>query len=721
MKKYLLLSVCFAVLCIAQAQTAKTPLRLSDIVERKYAPQGVDEMRSMADGEHFTVLSKDRKSIVKYAYKTGQAVETLFDADNTREHKIESIEGYMINDAGTRILVWNEKEYIYRRSWKADIYDYDVRRNLLKPLSDTPGKVMCPVFSTDGRMCSFVRDNNLWIKKFDFDTEIQITSDGAFGSVLNGMTDWVYEEEFTVTNLVSWSEDSNFLAYVKSDEKEVPSFSFQVFDQSLYPPVYTYKYPKAGENNSKVACYVYNVETKDTKKMDVPLDEDGYIPMIRFTPNKDQLAVMTLNRHQNNFRMYFANARSTVAKLTLQDENPYYIDCHWTQKIFFSNSNFVYVSEKDGFAHIYLYAINGVLEKQLTSGQWDVTELYGFNPVSKTVYFQSAEESPMKRGIYKVDAKGNKTKLSKGSGFNLADFSATGQYFVNTFSNINTPNRLAIYDEKGKELSLLNDNAPLRNTLADLDLPTKEFFSFANDTGEQLNGWILKPTNFNASRQYPLVMVQYSGPNSQEVRDRYEIDWYHFLCNQGFIVAAVDGRGTGARGQEFRKCTYLKLGIMESDDQLAAARYLGNQSYIDKNRIALWGWSFGGFTTLMAMSRGNGEFKAGVAIAPVTDWRYYDSVYAERFMRTPKENFNNYDLCAPIKIANQLQGELLLIHGTADDNVHYQNTLYYSEALEMAGKQFDMHIYSNRNHSLLGVPTRTHLYTKIIKFLSEKL
>ncbi|GHS99325.1 peptidase S9 [Bacteroidia bacterium] len=700
------------------SQTGNQPLLLHDIVAKKYASAGVSEMQPMPDGEHYTVLSADGKTILKYAYKTGQVTDTLFQVDTARETHLQSIEGYSIDSRGYRILVWNEKEYIYRRSWQANVYDYDVRRNFLKPLSDTKGKIRIPTFSPDGRMVAFARDNNLWLKKFDYDTESQLTKDGEFGKILNGVTDWVYEEEFRQTNLMAWSADSQFLAFLKSDETEVPTYAFQVFDGSLYPGFYSYKYPKAGQNNSKVACYTYNIETKDTKKMNVPLDNDGYIPVIRGTGNPDQLAVMTLNRHQNNFNMYLVNPRSTLAKLALHDENKYYIDPDWILAIAFSKDNFAYVSEKDGFAHIYLYSMTGVLEKQITSGQWDVTKLYGFNPETKTVYYQSAEESPLRRSVYKVDAKGIKTRLSAQTGTNNADFSANFHYFVNTFSNTATPACISIHDEKGKELSVLNDNAEIKKRLSAARFSSKEFFTFTNDNGDILNGWMIKPSGFNAGKPYPAVMVQYSGPDSQEVLDRYDLDWYYYLAEQGYVVAAVDGRGTGARGEAFRKCTYLKLGLLESDDQVAAARYLGKQAYIDKNRIAIWGWSYGGFTTLMSMSRGNGVFKAGIAIAPVTDWRYYDSVYAERFMRTPNENFTNYDLCAPIKLAGKLQGNLLLVHGTSDDNVHIQNTMYYSEALVEAGINFDMQIYSNKNHSLLGTKTREHLYNRIINFLS---
>lgn len=719
MKKIIVIILFLVPFVFANAQ--KPEIQLKDIVEGKYSPRGVSEMRSLPDGEHYTMLSSDRKAVLRYAYKNGQLIDTLFHTDKARETKLEKIDGYLISNTGYRILVWTDTEYIYRRSWKANVYDYDVRRNYLKPLSDTPGKIMIPTFSPDGRMCAFVRDNNIWLKKFDYDTESEVTKDGEFGKILNGVTDWVYEEEFSSTNLMSWSSDSKMLAFVKSDESEVRTFQFQVFDGSLYPENYSYKYPKPGERNSTVAAYSYNVDTKDIKKLNVPLDANGYIPYIRFTEDPDQLAVMTLNRNQNQFRMYYANPKSTIAKLVLSDDNKYYINPDWIESIYFTPNNFVYVSERDGFAHIYLYTINGVLEKQLTSGNWDVTELYGYDPVSKTVYYQSAEESPLNRSVYKIDAKGTKVKLSTKEGTNSASFSNSFKYFVHRHSNTETPTLITINDEKGKQISVLNDNAELQQILQQVAYPKKEFFTFTNPQGDVLNGWIMKPVKFNASKQYPVLMIQYSGPNSQQVLNRFGIGWEVFLTNHDYIVASVDGRGTGARGEEFRKCTYMNLGIKESDDQIAGANYLGNLPYIDKNRIAIWGWSYGGYNTIMSMSRGNGTFKAGVAIAPVTDWRFYDSVYTERFMRTPQENEQGYNSSSAINLAKNLQGKLLLVHGTEDDNVHYQNTLYYTKALIEAGKQFDMQIYPNKEHSILGSKTRIHLYSKILDFLQKNL
>ncbi|MDR1371635.1 MAG: S9 family peptidase [Dysgonamonadaceae bacterium] len=703
------------------AANSNAQIELKDILSGKFSAQSVGGFRSTPDGEHFTRLSSDKKAILRYSWKTQQIIDTLFNVDKTRETRLDKIDGYDISSTGFRILVWKNVEHIYRHSWKADFYDYDVRRNFLKPLSEQTGKIMIPLFSPDGRMCAFVRDNNIWLKKFDYDTELQVTTDGELTKILNGNTDWVYEEEFGTTRLMSWSADSKFLAFVKTDESQVPLYRFQDFDGSLYPSFYEYKYPKPGETNSTVCAYAYDTDTKKIKKMEVPLDADGYIPEIRFTENPEQLAVMTFNRHQNRFDMYYVNPKSAVARLILHDDNPCYVDSDWARRIIFTKENFLYVSEKSGFAHIYLYNINGIPERQVTNGNYDITDVYGIDALTKTVYYQSAEESPLRRTVYKVDAKGVKTKLSEREGSNSATFSSTFKYYVNQYSNVSTPSYITLHDDKGKQLSVLKDNSELQQKLSTAHLPKKEFFTFTNESGETLNGWLLKPADFDPNRKYPVMMTQYSGPGSQTVLDRFELGWEWCLPTYGYIVASVDGRGTGARGDTFRKCTYQKLGVLESDDQIAGARYLGSLPYIDRDRIAIWGWSFGGYNVLMSLSCGNGIFRAGIAIAPVTDWRFYDSIYTERFMRTPQENENGYNISSPVKLAANLRGRLLLIHGTADDNVHFQNSVYYTKALEDNAIQFDQQIYPAKDHSIAGGKTREHLYTRVIDFLDKNL
>lgn len=705
------------------AQHGTKTVTLKEITDGVFAQRSsTGEMRSLPDGEHYTAMNPERNMIIKYAYRTGNAVDTLFNTKTARECTFNSFDGYMINSTGHRILVWTDVEPIYRRSWKANIFDYDVRRNFVKPLTTSTSKQMIPTFSPDGRMCAYVRDNNIWLAKFDFNTESQVTTDGVPNKILNGITDWVYEEEFSVTNLMSWSEDSEHLAFVRFDESNVPEFQMQTFDGSLYPGYYEYKYPKAGENNSVVSLHSYSVDTKDIKTLTLPTDDTAYIPMIQFTKNPEQLAVMTLNRNQNLFNMYYANPKSGVFRLILREDNDCYIDSELLRSIEFSPEGFTYLSEQDGYTHIYQYSNTGVMKRQVTKGNWDVTAYLGTDPVTKAVYYQSAEENPMNRAIYKIDAKGVKTKLSSQLGTNGASFSDNFAYYTNRHSSAVSPLLITVNETKSnKQLRVLQENKALRDRLAKYAFSEPEFIKLRTASDIELNASMIKPADFNPNKKYPVLMMQYSGPNSQQVLNSFGFDWAQHLAANGIIVVTVDGRGTGARGEDFRKCTYQRMGLLESQDQEEAALALGKLPYIDAKRIAIYGWSFGGYCTLMAMSTGNDTFKAGIAVAPPTDWRFYDTVYTERFMRTPNENFEGYKLTSPIERANKLSGKLLLVHGTADDNVHVQNTMAYSEALVQANKQFDMHIYTNRNHGIYGGNTRYHLFTKLSDFLINNL
>ena len=707
----------------AFAQTGSKPVDLKAIVDGHFRQKtSVGEIRSLPDGEYYTAMNPERDMIVKYAYRTGEPVDTLFNTKTARECTFDDFDGYTISSTGHHLIVWRETEAIYRRSRKMVVYDYDVRRNYVKPISDAAGKQMIPTFSPDGRMCAFVRDNNIWIRKFDYDTEVQVTKDGELNKILNGITDWVYEEEFSVTNLMAWSPDSEYLAYVRFDESEVPEYSMQVYGDGYYPSYYKFKYPKAGEKNSKVSLHAYCVQTRDTKTLKVPVDGDSYIPRITFTKNADQLAVMTLNRQQNIFNMYFVNPKSGVSRLILRDENKCYVDSEWLTSIHFLKDGFTYVSEQDGYAHIYLYSPTGVMQRQVTKGNWDVTRFIGIDEKTKTVYYESAEEYPTQRAVYKIDAKGVKVKLSKAMGTNSASFSADYAYYVNRYSNANTPVRITVNETKtGKELRVLQDNAALRERLKEYRFAPREFMTVHTASDYEFNAWMIKPADFDPSKKYPVMMTQYSGPNSQRVLDSYSFGWEYYLASKGIIVVCVDGRGTGARGEAFRKCTYMRMGELESRDQVEAAQALGELPYIDKNRIAIWGWSFGGYNTLMALTVGNGTFKVGIAVAPPTDWRFYDTVYTERFMRTPQENFEGYNATSPLLRAKELKGKLLLIHGTADDNVHFMQSLEYAEALVQAGIQFDMHVYKDRNHGISGGNTSYHLYTKMSNYLFDNL
>lgn len=571
------------------AQNGSKRVDLKEITDGQFRQvTNIGEMRSMPDGEHYTAMNDARNMIIKYSYRTGNPVDTLFNTEKARECTFDKFDGYTISSTGHHILVWRDTEPIYRRSFKANVYDYDVRRNYVKPISDSKGKQMIPTFSPDGRMVAYVSDNNIWIRKFDYDTEVQVTKDGEMNKILNGITDWVYEEEFAVTNLMAWSPNSEQLAFVRFDESEVPEYSMQMFGEGLYPGYYNYKYPKAGEKNSKVTLHSYDVTTKDTKELKVPVEADSYIPRIVFTNNDDQLAVMTLNRHQNVFNMYYANPKSGVFRLILRDENKAYVDSEWLNSIHFYANSFSYVNEQDGYAHIYLYSPTGVMQRQVTKGNWDVTAFLGYDEATKTVYYESAEESPIRRAIYKIDAKGVKTKLSTQEGTNNATFSDNFAYYVNQYSNANTPVKITVNETKSnKVLRVLQDNARLVDKLAGYSYAEKEFIKVRTASDYELNAWIVKPVDFDESKKYPVLMFQYSGPNSQQVLDKYSFDWEQYLAANGIITVCVDGRGTGARGEAFRKCTYLRMGELESKDQVEAAQALGKLPFVDKSLMAI--------------------------------------------------------------------------------------------------------------------------------------
>lgn len=707
---------------ILHAQTGSKKLELRDIVQGQFAARGAGYgMRSMPDGEHYTMISPKHDAILRYSFSTGKVVDTLFYTKNARECNFDSFDDYQISADGHHILLYTDKTSIYRRSWEAHVYHFDVRRRLVKPLSESSGKIMIPTFSPDGRMVAFVRDNNIFIKKFDFDTEVQVTTDGIRNQVINGTTDWVYEEEFSVTNLMSWSEDGAFLAYVKTDERSVPEYRMPMFAGHLYPQDYVYKYPKAGENNSKVSVHIYNVNDRSQKRIAIKDEEAYYIPRISYIGRDQQLAVMTLNRRQNHFRMIYVHSKTLLPKTIMEEQSQTYIDSEHIQTIQFTPQGWAYVSERSGWAQLYLMSDRGQVVRPLTEGQWDLTEFYGLDHQGN-VYYQAADQSPTRRHIYRRDSKGRTTRLAEASGTNTAIFSSGFQYFIGSHSTLNTPTITALYRTDGnKQLRILQDNASLRAKLTKYQFSPKELTTIRTSSGLDLNAWIVKPANFDPTKKYPVVMVQYSGPNSQQVLDRYGFGWEYYLASQGIVVACVDGRGTGARGEAWRKGTYLRLGLQESEDQAEAARALGQLPWVDSKRIGIWGWSFGGYNTLMSLIHGKEAFKLGIAVAPVTDWRFYDTIYTERFMRTPQENPEGYDASSVLTHAHLLKGKLLLIHGSADDNVHVQNAMDLQARLVEANIPFDMAIYTDKDHSIRGGNTSYHLYSKMVSYLLREL
>lgn len=710
-------------------------ITIEDVAGGTYRPATIRNVSPLAiDGESYASISADGARIEKCSFKTGEITEVLFDKTAARGASISGVEGYVISPDGKNILIETDRTPIYRHSATSNYFIYNVKNKTLTPLSNG-GKQECPKFSPDGTMVAFVRDNNIFLVKLLFNNaESQITKDGERNKVINGKPDWVYEEEFAFNCAFDFSADSETLAWIRFDETDVKTFSFPWYrgaapsmdNYKLYPGSYEYKYPKAGEDNSKVSVLSYDIKSRVTRTMQVPMDADGYIPRIQFTSTKDRLMVLTLNRHQNRLDFYAVNPRSTQAQLVLREEEKTYVDQPAYDDVDFSRDQFVLISDRDGHRHLYLYTSGGQLVSQLTSGDYDVTAYYGASADGKTFFYASNEGSPLEQYIYKIDTSGRKTKLSTEKGFNSAIFSSNCLYYLNIHSDISTPPVYTLCTATGKQLKVIEDNAKLRGKLASLTLSKPEIISITTADGVQLNGWMVKPADFSSSKRYPVLMYQYSGPGSQQVLNSYSngfvggLTWEQRLAEKGYIVVCVDGRGTGGRGSDFLRCTYMRMGDLESHDQVEAALWLGRQPYVDKDRIAIWGWSFGGFNTIMSLCEGRQVFNCGVAVAPVTDWRFYDSAYTERFMRTPQENPDGYD-CSPLHRYENLKGDLLLIHGTADDNVHYQNTAELAEALVQAQKQFDMQVYTNRNHSIYGGKTRLHLIRRIEDYLDRHL
>lgn len=726
----------FTGLSVAQAEVqAQEKLTLEDIAGGKYFPNYVYGVNPMNDGESYTQLSNDGKRIIRRSFKNGKELGVIFDVDAARgNQKLQGIDGYIMSPDERRILLRTQTRMIYRRSYTAVYYIYDVANKTYEPLSDG-GPQQMPIFSPDGNVIAFARDNNLFLVKLLYgNAETQVTKDGKFNEVLNGVPDWVNEEEFSTARSFDFSADSKMLAWVRYDESKVPVYAIQEFkgayptrmEYDEYPGEYRYKYPVAGAKNSDVSVMTFDIKNRVTRTMKLPLDADGYVPRIHFTSDPEKLAVVTLNRHQNRMDIYMANPRSTECKLAVREENPKYVTDAAYGSLQFYNNHFAYISDRDGYRHIYWYNLNGQLERQVTKGNYDVSAFYGYDEASGRFYYASHEESPMRTAVYSIDKNGKKKKLSQHVGTNNATFSKSMKYFLNVYSSAQQPPVTTLCQASdGKVLSTMVDNAELKAKITPL-LGQKEFFSFKTSEGVELNGWMVKPRNFDASKKYPVIMYQYSGPASQEVKDDWSMGFYpgamfeSYMADQGFVFVCVDGRGTGARGADFEKCTYLRLGYLESKDQVEAAIYLGSLPYVDKNRIAIWGWSFGGFNTLMSMSEGRNVFCAGVAVAAPTNWKYYDTVYTERYMRTPKENAAGY-ATNPIQRANALHGDLLLIHGTADDNVHFRNFTEVSEAYVQAGKMFRQQVYTNRNHFIQGGNTRLHLFRTISDFFIEKM
>ncbi len=721
----LLLSCCFS--SFAQKTSDDTLLR--QIVSGHFRPKQIQELRSMRNGEFYTQMSDSGKLVLKYSFKTGRVVDTLFNIRRVINCPIKYIEGYELDSAEVKMLVYLNAKKTYRRAFAADYYVYDIKRRNMKPVSEG-GPQQAATFSPNGRMVVFARNNNLYLNKLDYGTEIAMTKDGEENKIINGMPDWLYEEEFDCTKLFVWSPDSKLVAFVRLDLSKVQSYSYirykgsnpEFANAEEYPEVVTFKYPKAGTSIPQASVQVYDTYYKTIKKMNLGSDLDAYYPKLVWGNKVEELAISKFDRDQTRLELFFANPRSTVSKLILTDKSNSYVDYENLNFFRFlpDGHHFTFVSEKDGYRHAYLYNTNGVLVQQLTKGKFDVTNFYGYDEVKKTSYFQAAETSSTGRDIYTVDAKGIMKRLSNGKGSHSATFSNDFSYFIDQSSSWNSPDEFVLYNHLGQSVRTLESNSALKKEFAALGLPQKESFTCNAADGTPLYGWIVKPANAVSGAILPVLLVQYSGPDSQEATDKWKADWEYYLASNGYAVVCVDGRGTAARGERFRKCTYEQLGNIESQDQIAVAKYLGTLPYVDKSRIGIWGWSYGGFMTLMCMTQSD-VFKAGVSVAPVTDWHFYDAAYTERFMKTPQENEDGYTKNSPLNNAANLQGNLLIVCGLADDNVHPQNTFEFVEKLVQANKQFEMQTYTNRNHSIYGGNTRLHLYKRMTDFLKKNL
>ncbi|MRX37712.1 prolyl oligopeptidase family serine peptidase [Flavobacterium sp. LC2016-23] len=701
-------------------------ITVENIYGGAFRAKGMDELQSLKNTDQYTVLNVDQASrsmqIDLYDFATLKKVSNLIDTKNHKE-LADGIDSYTFDASEKKILIACNSVKIFRHSFTADYFLYDITSKSLTKLFDF--KIQEPTFSPDGTKIAYARENNLYIYDIASKKATAVTTDGKKNAIINGITDWVYEEEFAFVRAFDWSKDSKKLAYIRFDESAVPEFSMSMFHKDLYPTIETFKYPKAGEKNSVVSLHIYDAAANTAKKVDLGNYNDFYIARLQWTNDANVLSAQVLNRHQDNLDLLFVDGTTAAAKVVLNEKDKAYVDV--TDNLtFLKDNSFIWTSEKDGFNHIYVYDKAGKLKNQVTKGNWEVTSYYGFDEKTKTIFYQSTENGSINRDIYRIGLDGkNKVRLTSKVGTSVATFSPNFQYFITTFSSNLVPTTYTLNESKaGKEIQVIENNQALADKLKGYNLPAKEFFVLKTAKGNELNAWILKPKDFDASKKYPVFMYQYSGPGSQQVNNDWNNTddyWFLSLTQQGYIVVCVDGRGTGFKGADFKKVTQLQLGKYEVEDQIDAAKVIGAYPYVDASRIGIFGWSYGGFMASNCIFQGNDVFKMAIAVAPVTNWRFYDSVYTERYMQTPQENAGGYDQNSPINHVDKLKGKFLLIHGSGDDNVHVQNSMQMMEALIQANKQFDSQIYPDKNHGIYGGKTRIQLYNKMTNFIKENL
>ncbi len=715
--------ICIAIaLSISLSSWAQKKAVSIDDLWKNYSfyPEYVRGLKSMKGGDYYTQIDKNKNGskLNKYSYRTGKLINTIADSE-----KLEiPITNYSFSEDEKKVLFACETESIYRYSSRSIYYVYDVNNGSLNKLLDQ--KVMYATFSPDGSQVAYVKDNNLFLMNLENMQEIQITNDGINNEIINGASDWVYEEEFGLVNAFFWSPDGNKIAFYRFDEREVKKFSMDMFQGELYPTQYEFRYPKAGEENSKISIHLFDTKTKKTQEIAV-LEDFEYLPRLGWTKDPNSLYLLRMNRHQNHLDFLLIDATTTESRVLFTETDSYYIDIHDNTTFLNDGKHFIWTSEKSGFNHLYKVRLDDGSMQQITTGNWEVTNYHGMHADSDKIYYTSTEDGPINRSVYSINTDGkDKQKLTKKIGTNSVNFSQGMKYFINTYSTANEPPFFSLHNANGKQIRILEDNKKLSEKMNQYALSKKEFFSFITSEDVSLNGWMIKPADFDSDKQYPVFMFLYGGPGSQQVLNSWgwtNYFWHQHLAQQGYIVACIDNRGTGGLGAEFKKMTYQQLGKYETIDQIEANQYLGSLPFVDANRIGIQGWSYGGYMSSLAITKGAEVFKMAIAVAPVTNWRYYDNIYTERYMRTPQENADGYDDNSPINHVDKLKGKYLLIHGSADDNVHVQNTYEMVSALVNANKQFDLFIYPDKNHSIYGGNTRLHLYQMMTDYIKENL
>ncbi|MDB2555721.1 S9 family peptidase [Flavobacteriaceae bacterium] len=727
MKKLFILAVITLLISCEQNNPSKNSnetlgtkkITLEDIWGATFSTNRMNALNSM-NGDYYSLLNIDENgysTVDKYSYTSLEKVATIVDGKTLQN--LQNFKSYSFNNDETQLILGKDIQKVYRRSTKGTYYAFSVGSKKLRFIGKN---IQEPTFSPDSKKVAYAKNNNLFMLDLTTNLTTQVTKDGKYNHIINGTTDWVYEEEFGFVRAFEWSNDSKFIAFLRFNESKVREFSMGVTGDGLYPSQHVFKYPKAGEDNAKVSLHMYSLTTKNTKKINLGVYE--YIPRIKWSTKEGVLIATTLNRHQNDLKLHKVNAVRSSAMLLFNEKDAAYVSVK-DNLTFLDDNSFIWTSEKDGFNHIYHYSFNGKLINQITKGNWEVTKYYGFNKEKKTIYYQSVENGSINRGVYSIELDGtNKKLLSNNIGTNTAAFSRNLNYFINTHSSSETPPIFSLYSAEGEMIKVIKDNAPLQEKLTNYKMSQKEF-STIKINGNDLNMWMIKPVDFDAQKEYPLLMFQYSGPGSQQVANRWNGTndyWHQMLAQQGMIIVCVDGRGTGLKGRDFKKVTQKELGKYEVEDQIAAAKELAERSYIDKNNIGIWGWSYGGFMSTNCLLKGNDIFTTAIAVAPVTSWRFYDTVYTERYMQTPQENASGYDDNSPINYADKLEGNYLLVHGTGDDNVHAQNSMRMINALVAANKPFDIAMYPDRAHGIRkGDNTRLHLYHKMTNFIAQHL